>query len=337
MARKPFVPKPNALLRKEAEQVQYALRSSFFYARRRDFNDLCIAVDHLDVSCIKWGRRKALGISESSWDYLSKNAIPHHQVFVHPKLLQENPRLVAYYRSLALLSQKGLQRLAFGTQKLEEGKGRLTKQRALILAKTLNGLISSIVDSDIAFSVPQARLAAQANYGTQINGSWRNAIGEQGKRSVNSTIVKHFIDKEVVTEAELKDGSHVSSANIPSDIDTVRGFKLSNGYSVVFASEPDISIRNPQGILEAAIEVKAALDPAGAFERYGAAKKSFDKVLTENKAAITIYLSTCIIDSVHDLMATDRSVRKEFNLTRIFVDQKARDEFLKYLQWIMHL
>jgi hypothetical protein len=324
-------------LRKEAVQAQYVLRSSFFYARRREFNDLCITIDLLNVSDIRWGKPKALGISEYSWDCLTKKAIPYHHAFCHPNLIQQDPELIAYYRSLALLPQKGLQRLAFGTQKLEEGKGRLTKQRALLLAKTLNGLISSIVDSDVAFSVPQARFAAQANYGTQINGSWRNEIGEQGKRSVNSMIVKHFIDKAMITEAELKDGSQVSSANIPSDIDEVRGFKLSNEYSVIFASEPDISIKNPQGILEAAIEVKAALDPAGAFERYGAAKKSFDKVLTENKAAVTIYLSSCIIDSVHDLMATDRLVRKEFNLTRIFVDQKARDEFLKYLLWIVHL
>jgi len=89
---------------------------------------------------------------------------------------------------------------------------------------------------------------------------------------------------------------------------------VTNGYRIFFGSEPDISILNPEeeeprDLLIGAIEVKCGLDPAGALERYGAAKKSFE----------------------------DRSVRKTFNLTKVFFDPEEKHRFLDHIRWLLHL
>lgn len=325
-------------LQREVAQTQYSLRAFFFYRARKSFQLLCDTATKIDSSKYDWRKRRELGISKSSWDYIRKKRIPYCQVFCHPRVIRESPALIGYYRSIALLPQKGLQRLAFGTKSLEEGKRKsLSEDKAVQLTRTINSLISSIIDSDPSFSIKDIWLAAQANLGTQINGSWRNAIGIEGSHRISSLVLKHFLDNQQVLEIVLKDGSIVPSSKLPATVEEVRGFTLINGYKILFGSEPDISVRNRDGILEGAIEVKAGEDPAGAMERYGAAKKSFDKALNENKAAITLYLASCLTSTVKDAIANDRLVKKDFNLTKIFLDDKAREEFLKDLTWIVHL
>ena len=55
--------------------------------------------------------------------------------------------------------------------------------------------------------------------------------------------------------------------------------------------------------------------------------------LSENKAAITFYLasSPMLTPTVMEAIANDRLVRKEFNLTEIFLNGEAREEFLRDL------
>lgn len=325
---------------KEIAQTQYSLRSFFFYRARKIFQSLCELVERIEPSKYDWSDIQELGISKSSWKYIQKNRIPPSLIFCCPQLIMDTPILVGYYRSLALLPQKGLGRLAFSPKSIEEGKRQsLSKAKALQISKVINSLICSIIDSDPNFSLEEIRLAAQANLGTQINGSWRNEIGNEGSRRIDALILRHFLDRAQISELILKDGTIASPAKVPASLDDVRGFKLINEYKVLFGSEPDISIRNSQDVLEGAIEVKAGVDPAGALERYGAAKKSFDKALTENKAAITFYLasSPMLTAAVMDAMANDRLVRKEFNLTEIFLKDEAREEFLRDLSWVTHL
>jgi len=121
------------------------------------------------------------------------------------------------------------------------------------------------------------------------------------------------------------------------DLDSVQEITLRNGYRVVFGSDPDASIFDPTGDLQAAIEVKAGTDAAGALERYGAAKKSFDAALKRNKAADTIYLSSCITDGVRAAMAEDRLVKHEFSLTDVLTDEEERNRFLSHVRWLVHL
>jgi len=86
-----------------------------------------------------------------------------------------------------------------------------------------------------------------------------------------------------------------------------------------------------------AIEVKAGLDPAGAQERYGAAKKSFEKAFDENKSVQTIYLANAMTEAVRRSIARDRIVREHYDLDDILRSDRGRAKFLARLAWLMHL
>jgi len=325
-------------LQQEAERIQYSLRSAFFFRRRREFHNFAEEIDKLEPSHYCWDSLDELGISRSSWEYVTNKGIPYTQIFCHPKVISDNPPLIAYYRLLAVLPQKGVQRLAFGINKMEEGKGRkLSLERAQRLSQVLNTYISSLIDETPTFSIDDAFLVAQMNLGAQVNGSWRNEIGAEGSRRVKELILTYFLGRGLVNLIIAKDGSRIAPPTRRPLADEIQGFVAMNGYEVIFGSEPDISIINPQGVLEAAIEVKAGIDPAGARERYGAAKRSFDKVLRENKAATTIYLASCVTESVRKEMAGDRLVRQDFNLTDVLLDEQAKENFFDYICWLMHL
>lgn len=325
-------------LQQEAERIQYSLRSAFFFRRREVFRNLAEEIGKLEPSHYLWDSLEELGISNSSWEYITSRGIPYAQVFCHPKVITDNPRLIVYYRLLAVLPQKGVQRLAFGVKNLEEGKGRkLSLARAQRLCQILNTYISSLIDETPTFSIDDAFLVAQMNLGAQVNGSWRNEIGAEGSRRVKDLMLMYFLGRGLLNLNIAKDGSRATPSPRPPFADEIQGFVVRNGYEVIFGSEPDISIINPQGVLEAAIEVKAGIDPAGALERYGAAKKSFDRVLRENKAATTIYLASCVTEGVRKAIADDRLVRKDFNLTNILLDEHAKEEFFNYICWLMHL
>jgi hypothetical protein len=325
-------------LQKEAEEIQYSLRSSFFYRRHQEFKRLIDEVYQLDCTKHKWENSSKIGITSSSWEHIEKKGITPCRVFCHPTIISNRPCLVAYYRLIAGLSQKGVFRLAFGVKPLEERKViRLDEKRAIQLAKVFNSYICSIIDSNPDFTVEDALIVGQMNFGTQINGSWRNEIGNEGSRRIRELILKHFLEERLVSQIVSKDGSLLPPSWAPIEIDDIQGFIAKNDYKVVFGTEPDISIISPDGTLDGAIEVKAGIDPAGALERYGAAKKSFDQALRRNKSAITIYLASCVTEGVKKAMADDRLVRKAFNLTRVFLEDKSKEEFFKYIRWVMHL
>ncbi|MFQ5842778.1 MAG: XcyI family restriction endonuclease, partial [Thermodesulfobacteriota bacterium] len=234
---------------KEAERLQYSLRATFFYRRRKDFKNLVAVVNGIDSSQYDWSPPGKLGISSSSLKYVQDNKIDLCQVFCHPDVIVSKPTLIAYYRSLAVLPQKGAQRLAFGVKTLEEGRGKLTNERATRLAKILNNYISSLVDGDPDFTIEGARAVGMMNYGAQLNGSWRNEIGNEGSRRVKELTLKHFLESNLVSKVNTRE-EPVSPPAAPPPLDDVQGFVATNGYSVVFGSEPDISIISPAGILE---------------------------------------------------------------------------------------
>lgn len=321
----------------EAEQLQYSLRSSFFYRRRLELSSLIAMVKRVKSGEQDWGEPLALGISESAWTYAGGKRIPPCELFCHPDVVAAQPELIAYYRCLAVLPQKGLQRLAFGVGALERGRGSMGPDRALLLSKVLNGYISALVDSDPAFSVRGALFAAMMNFGAQTNGSWRNEIGLEGSRRVNEVVLGHFLSAGLIASISRRDGKQMPVSRAGGALESIQALELTNGYTVLFGTEPDISILDASGMLEAAVEVKAGIDPAGALERYGAAKKSFDRALQQNKSATTVCLASCITDGVRRAMSDDRLVRRDFNLTLILVDAGARAEFLECIHWLAHL
>jgi hypothetical protein len=99
-------------------------------------------------------------------------------------------------------------------------------------------------------------------------------------------------------------------------------------FQYLFSSEPDISLIGLKGTTYAVIEIKGGTDPAGALERYGAAKKSFDESYKQNKNVITILLAICIISEVKKRIESDETISRYFNLTSLLMNENERKSFL---------
>lgn len=321
-------------LQREAEYARYGLRSSFYYRMHGTWDGLLLLVEAVAVT--DWDGRDRWGISETAWSRIvNKGELPH-RVFCHPSVIEAEPRLITYYRCLALLPQKGLQRLATGTQRLEEGKGRLNKDRATVIARTVNNLTSLLVDSDPNWTLQGIRMAALLNLGSQVNGSWRNEIGVEGSRRVQELVLAFALESELVHSISMDDGSQISPSDVKAE-HQVRGFRFNNGFTLAFAAEPDMAVHDSRGGLVATVEVKYGLDPAGALERYGAAKKSFESATRENARVTNVYLASCITPEVRRKISDDRLVNREFNLTEVLHDSERREQFLNYIRRLVEL
>ncbi len=187
----------------EANRINYRLRSTFFYRKLKEYNTLALPslvsqffpVEHL----YSWEERSQWGIGEQAFSYIKNNQEFHlFQVFCHPKLLREHPRLLAYYRNIAALSQKSVSYLVkIGTdiKKLEtdtENRFSLTEAQALKLVHLFNEHITLIVDSSIQ-SITKEEL-----YGILLvsTGAQTELLSEE------STTFKNFI-QEIFSHLEV--------------------------------------------------------------------------------------------------------------------------------------
>lgn len=320
-----------------ALRLQYSVRCAFFYRQRKQWQALLSAIAKLDSQSYNWSDLAALGITPSAWSHVQKRAIAPCRVFCYPDVITSAPFLVDYYLSVCGLPKKGKQQLTSIARRSagRAGSGNASS-RALAISQQFNSYMSSLIDADPKFRVDDVLLLGAMNFGTQVNGSWRNEIGAAGDRRVKELIATYFLDAQLVTKLKGKGETDLGLESW-GPIANLQSIVLVNGFAITFGSDPDVSLRSPEGVLEAAIEVKAGLDRAGALERYGAAKKSFDRALQENKASSTIYLASCITEGVRKAIANDRLVRREFDLSEVFINPKAREEFLTYLRWLAHL
>ena len=97
-------------LQREAEQARYALRSSYYYRMYGQWDGLRELL--AGVADPDWAGRAEWGIAERAWTQVQQTGAAPVRVFCHPEVITTQPRLIAYYRGLALLPQKGMQLLA---------------------------------------------------------------------------------------------------------------------------------------------------------------------------------------------------------------------------------
>jgi hypothetical protein len=331
----------------EANRINYRLRSTFFYRKLKEYNTLAFPMMIADLIPVQhlysWTDRAKWGIGEDAFAYIDRHPqLKLIQVFCHPKLLREHPRLLAYYRNIAALSQKAVGYLAGVDIKRYETDGEnrypLTEVQALTLARLFNEHITLIVDSSIQ-SLSEAELHGilLTSTGAQIDGSWRNAIGEEAEKVVQRLLIMEAKERgllsalipRVGTGAELYDPQRAEEQL--GDLERYRGILLTSKTSILCSSEPDISLISAQGTTLGVVEVKGGADPAGALERYGAAKKSFDEARRHNPAVRTILVASCITGEVEKRIHDDPAVNRYFNLTEILSDlTEARREGTAY-------
>lgn len=314
---------------RSAQQANYTLRSVFIYRRLKHVLALGLQdqIVTLDISGLDW-QLEDLGISLTAMEKAKAAGLKPHLVFCHPEVIAANPRLVLYYRCLSAISQKGITKLLGSVVPYESGtRTSIPPERALLLARTLNCLISAILDSEPtpAFTVLLALFPAA--YTVELDGSWRGQIGQRIGRQVKELLVTDLLERGHISHPLL---------SLP-ELLTKNVFTLDNGYRLAFGSEPDVAIYDPDDILACAIEVKGGMDEAGALERYGATKKSFDTALARNPRVLTVYLASCITPTVRQRINADRMVREAFDLAEVLLDPTSREHFLSQFYWWLHL
>lgn len=326
----------NKEILKEALQIDYRLRSTFFYRKLYElgFNSFFTEIEKLiELSDnFSWEARRNWGISETAWNILEQSGIPKIAIFAHPRVLQEQPKLSGYYRSVAVLPQKAAKKLAFSSiDSIEGGKGKLPQDRALIVCQLYNSHSSLIIESTNEYSQTDIQALMYASAGAQINGSWLNKIGEEAELLAKRILIRSLLEGKHIVAAILKDGSSkLDNEYIEDLVDKVgllSGVRLSNQTSILFSSEPDISLLNSFGEVVVVIEVKGGKDTAGALERYGAAKKSFEEAKRVNSKVITIFLASCITEEVHRRLQNDKAVNHTYDLTQIVTSEDIRYSF----------
>jgi hypothetical protein len=334
-----MMPADEAALLAEANRINYRLRSTFFYRKLKEYSTLAFPgmvaelfpVEHL----YRWDDHAQWGIGEDAFTYITGQPEFHIlQVFCHPRLLREHPQLLAYYRNLAALSQESVAYLVkIDVKKYEtdrENRFALTAAQALTLARLFNEHITLIIDSSIQ-SITKEELHGilLTSTGAQIDGSWRNAIGEEAEKVLQRLLVKEAKERNLLAALIPRIG-HAVELYDPMRLDeqlghieNYRGILLTNRTSILFSSDPDVSLLNEAGATVCAIEVKGGADPAGALERYGAAKKSFEEARRIAPAVITLLVASCITPEVHTRIRQDPVISAYYNLTEILSEDSA--------------
>ncbi len=330
----------------------YLLKSTFFYNRlnTNGYFSLFVKVKKfvtIEGDKLDWSKRAEWNVSEDAWSIIQKCGISPAVVFVHPKVLKLNPSFLKFYRSIAMLPQKGLAAISkvSNIDPIEKDRVDASKIKAesiTKLAKAVNEVLSLVVT--IASGLNEKRLEGMmfATAGTNIDGSWRNQIGAEGERVIRTIILNGLLHNEEVTSLIDKANNtvEISSAEaqeLTENVDSVRTINLSNGYSVCFASEPDVTMYNPEGDVVGIIEIKAGLDPAGALERLGAMFKSFENTLSEYPDAVTILVATCITKEVENRLNASMVVRQKYITTVITANDREKRKFVNRLRVIMGL
>jgi len=329
----------------EAHEINYRLRSTFFYRKLIEYHTYDLPLTIVKLIPISkeysWTKKKRWGISQDAFDQISNLNINPIQIFAHPRLLREHPSLTAYYRNVAALSQKSVGYLSgVNPNRFEkDNPENMTDTDALALSRLFNEHISLIIESALKqFRRKHIQGLLFASTGAQIDGSWRNAIGDESEKVVQKMLIKGAIDLSQLSAFILRDNKGgvepFSEKNLPGLLDRAdefRGFMLKNKRSVLFSSEPDISLIDQDGTTIAVIEIKGGTDPAGALERYGAAKKSFDVSIKQNPKAKTILVASCITSEVEKRVSLDPLIKRFFNLTALVTIEKERTRFLEYI------
>ncbi len=323
----------------EANKINYYLRSTFFYRKLNALGyfqitrDIEFLVEH-SVN-YSWEDRKFWSITHNAWDSVNKRSIEPLRVFAHPKVLVEHPKLVAYYRNMAAISLKGVQYLAFNVTPYESGKKtEIPYKQASELAKLFNAHISAVVESALSVTINNLTALMYSSAGTTVDGSWRNKIGDEAETMVKSYIARPAVENGWVDSLIDKNNSPVEfdpNFDYVANISFFRGIKLKNKRTLLFSSEPDISFISEDGRPLTVIEVKGGTDPAGALERLGAIKKSFEHSRIENDGVETILVVSCITNEMKTRLEKDPLIDEVYNLTSLIIDMDYRESFISKL------
>lgn len=106
--------------------------------------------------------------------------------------------------------------------------------------------------------------------------------------------------------------------------------ELKNGVKIVFGSEPDVTFYVKNDLI-ALLKIEGGTDSAGALERYGAAKKSFEHSLEANRRCKNFYVVAIITPELDRRIADVRLMENYFNFIELLENPSKREEFFREL------
>lgn len=243
-----------------------------FYYRLKEIKDsyffaaLSQTIDVLDIPTLDKELAKYV-----KPEYLKKLAKFHMRgevFFPVPYILQNNPKLVGYYRLLFGISQKEFySKGPFGTFKHMEEKGSINPKALPYIEAFSRSLIYTgeiLVDGIDEFSIPIVNDLQILTLGPQLRGGRNTELGKFATAqtfNLVKALVQDYITKENDKEIIITNDSK-------------------RVVSIVFASDPDIGIIEilPSGKNKiVSVEIKGGRDISNIHNRLGEAEKSHRK------------------------------------------------------------
>jgi len=313
------------------------LRAQFFARRLRElrFFDVAGEVRKLlgTPESFPWDNCAEFGITPQAMANVQAAGIEPVLFFLHPRVMQEQPSLLLYYRCVALLAQKGLQALAgVNVAPIEAGKRKsVPSAQAKQVVQAVNGVLSLLAETVRPLERSYVDIFLYATAGAQIQGSWVNAIGRQGEVLLREIVLRNLWDD--ITQVVWKDDTSAAPGEMGKDeaierAPLVKILRLKHGFHCIFSSEPDLSFRNADGKPLLAVEIKAGTDPAGALERYGAAIKSFSNERAINPRVKTVFVTSCLTPEVRSRIDSENPFDYTFHVRDLMADARIQKKLV---------
>ncbi|HUY31209.1 MAG TPA: XcyI family restriction endonuclease [Pirellulales bacterium] len=318
------------------EFAQYSLRATFFVRRIRGLR-LWEAIQEVSKlvrveNGFDWSNPRSLGIEAHAWERAQEKQIHPLLVFCHPRILSQQPALLRYYRTVALISQKGLGALVGGNvAAIEAGwSQRLSVESISKIVITLNSIISAMLKGAADIDARDLPGYQFASAGATIQGSWNNAVGAAGEEAIRTILIQHLrgeLEQVAWRDSTASDYTPEMHTELIDRVADVRILRLKGGYHLCFASEPDVSLRDPRGLPLLSVEVKAGADPAGSLERLGAAMKSFENDRNLNPRVKTVYVVRALTPELQRRISHSKPFDYTFSLSDLLVSDRTQKTF----------
>jgi hypothetical protein len=294
-------------------------KSEFFHQKLHEWGLLTIAakIEKTKGETFDWDLN-SLGISEEAWKKVIHRGIKPVIVFASPVTLRRIPGSVGYYRMLSMVSQKSMNRVGLSASRYESGKTFPDDETSLAIAKHLNAIISRIIELDKQINAREFDLWRGMAAGSQAQGSWQNTKGDIVDVIIKGILQRRLREEGLVVE-EKEGGSKM---------------QLKDGRTVIFADEPDVALYQYNEV-QAAVEIKGGIDPAGVLERIGAAFKSLLRVREENPRSTTILILQGVSltqKAKHDLEINRHVVTDWFTVEDVLENKRKREQIFRLLR-----
>jgi hypothetical protein len=154
-------------------------KSDFFHQKLHEWKLIEVAkqIEELRGEQFIWNQA-LLGITETAWNKIIHRGIKPIVIFAHPEVLQNIKGATAYYRMLAMVSQKSMGQISGAVIAYDTGLKQPDRETAELLTSHFNRIISHLIETDEKIDLREFDIWRGLTAGSQAQSSWQNAKGE---------------------------------------------------------------------------------------------------------------------------------------------------------------